>query len=1099
MSINDGLPDNSVKCIYEDVDGFIWLGTKNGLARYDGVRMQTFKTVPDDNYSLPDNFVYSISQLEDKSLVIGGANLSVSILTSDLKFNRSIGETLSLVCKSHVAVSKVVQDKNGFLWVATFGNGLFVFSIDGTLQRQYTSKIYDAKGISSLKVSDLLVDDSLIYVANESNYIDVIDINDFSVKHFRATKSIMPFQSFGSRLCRSADGGVWYSTERQGVYRFYPDDFKFAEFTWLGQSFSAIISDIAVYNDSTLLVAYDGAGLSQVNIYTHESAKYVNNPLFKQSLPGNALWSLHVTKQDAVWVGLFAKGMASSTRESRRMRVYSNKTSKGAMLAENSILSIFPFDRSHCLFSTDGGGMYLLNYSNYDVTPFERGKDGLKVVKTISSINGNVVCGTYGKGLQFLDYVNDQSLLKLKDTLKDRSVWSITADSSKSIWVGTLYDGLYHYSDSLRVYKDDGKEDLPANMINALACDSYGTVWVGTEGGGAVFYSKGGFYTYAGVKPSKKVVYDIATVSDGNVWIGYKNGGIDIVHNDNEQYVLKKSLLEMENSVLSIFALDSLVCITTERSVILYTLSGDVVKEWSFVDGIVSEGFNNNSLLCLNSKIYAGGVSGLNEIETYVNNSEIVYPPQVERVQFIRNGKQFFAESNDWVYESNDTIHLSYSDLTLSIFLVKPSKGVVANSYEYRVKGLVQDWNNVSNMTLNFPYIKGGVYELELRSVSNQQKSKTNVVVLNVELPLWKKKWFVALVVVILIVFLFSIYAYRDYTHKKYEAKLKKDVLERTTFIREQNSKLEESSKELISKNNLLYEQKVTLEAHRYELEQVNETLLVQREEISRQAEKIGEKNKLLTKSLNYAKRIQDSLFPSSKQFETVLPNSFLFFRPKEIVSGDFFWLQQVDECIVVAEVDCTGHGVPGAFMSMIGNALLNEIVTNKKIVNPAEIFYLMNEELMRIFSLGDFDAEAQDDGMDLSIAVLKPKEKTVSIASAMQSIFVVDGNGVKIHTGDIFSIGGLMARFKSPVYTSDDISIEDGKMIVLSSDGFIDQFGGESREKYGVDRFVDLLKKVYADRSNKETLNCRVKNEFEGWVGNKNQLDDVLIAGFWF
>jgi len=316
------------------------------------------------------------------------------------------------------------------------------------------------------------------------------------------------------------------------------------------------------------------------------------------------------------------------------------------------------------------------------------------------------------------------------------------------------------------------------------------------------------------------------------------------------------------------------------------------------------------------------------------------------------------------------------------------------------------------------------------------------------------------------------------------------NILKEKENLKEETSLLKEDYFEVNTQNE-------ELRTNSEQLMEINEMILAQKKQIEIQSKNILEKNNLLTQSLKSAQRIQHSLFPKSEDIKKQLPKSAIFFQPKDIVSGDFYWMRNVDDKIYVAEVDCTGHGVPGAFMSMIGNTLLNEIIVNQKITAPQEIFQKLNESLLFIFSHEEFDDEAQDEGMDLTLAVIDRTNSKIDLISAMQNFFVCKNNEISIFKGDIFSIGGFISRMKKPVYTVYEFAIEEGLRIFLSSDGFVDQFGEIERDKYGVERFNQLL---YRSRSMSIELQIEhIKESFNKWKSTHEQMDDVLILGFEF
>ena len=346
------------------------------------------------------------------------------------------------------------------------------------------------------------------------------------------------------------------------------------------------------------------------------------------------------------------------------------------------------------------------------------------------------------------------------------------------------------------------------------------------------------------------------------------------------------------------------------------------------------------------------------------------------------------------------------------------------------------------------------------------------------------------------LVFIVFLYIWSKYK-KRRNREIQKIIDDRTHIINLEKTILQKQTDSLKVKNFEVKTQNSELRTESQQLKETNEMILQQNKMIEEQSQKIHKKNELLTQSLNYARRIQHSLFPNITDIKKVLPKSSLFFQPKDIVSGDFYWMHSYDDLIIIAEVDCTGHGVPGAFMSMIGNTLLNEIVINKQIHSPQEIFKKLNEELLFIFSHDDFDDEAQDEGMDLTLAVINTKTKKLQIASAMQNFYIIKNKEVNIYRGDIFSIGGLISRLKKPVYTTHDFDISDGLRIIMSSDGFVDQFGGAEKDKFGVDRFYKLLSDT-SILSVDDQIN-EIKSHFSKWKGSQDQMDDILIIGFEF
>ena len=255
----------------------------------------------------------------------------------------------------------------------------------------------------------------------------------------------------------------------------------------------------------------------------------------------------------------------------------------------------------------------------------------------------------------------------------------------------------------------------------------------------------------------------------------------------------------------------------------------------------------------------------------------------------------------------------------------------------------------------------------------------------------------------------------------------------------------------------------------------------------------IETQNKKITDSINYAKRIQDSILPEADEIQKILPQSFVLFQPKDIVSGDFFWLSQIDNRILIAVADCTGHGVPGAFMSMIGNTLLNEIINYNPYLLPSKILALLNNRVAKALHQKYGTIQSQDDGMDISLCCIDYANSEIKFAGANHSIYLIHNNEVQEIRGDIYSIGGVFAK-QEVSFTDKVISIEKGAMLYLFTDGYKDQFGGAERLKFKSSRFEKLLLEIYQLplHQQKDMLD----NAFKNWKGTLAQLDDVLVAG---
>ena len=260
--------------------------------------------------------------------------------------------------------------------------------------------------------------------------------------------------------------------------------------------------------------------------------------------------------------------------------------------------------------------------------------------------------------------------------------------------------------------------------------------------------------------------------------------------------------------------------------------------------------------------------------------------------------------------------------------------------------------------------------------------------------------------------------------------------------------------------------------------------------EIARQRESIQKSNEKMTASINYASRIQSAMLPDLAEISRYLPDSFVFFRPRDIVSGDFYWMQEKDGKILLATVDCTGHGVPGAFMSMIGIDILNEIVNGKGITAPDQILNLMHKRIRQALKQ---EVTQNRDGMDIALCVIDRDGKQLIFSGAKTSIVYCQHNQLLEIKGNNVPIGGLQHE-KDRIFTRHTITTEAPTTFYLFTDGYKDQFGGENNTKLTARAFKQLLFGMHKQPA--ETQKTLLSNYLEEWMGSNPQLDDILVIG---
>jgi serine phosphatase RsbU (regulator of sigma subunit) len=261
---------------------------------------------------------------------------------------------------------------------------------------------------------------------------------------------------------------------------------------------------------------------------------------------------------------------------------------------------------------------------------------------------------------------------------------------------------------------------------------------------------------------------------------------------------------------------------------------------------------------------------------------------------------------------------------------------------------------------------------------------------------------------------------------------------------------------------------------------------------LSRQKEEIQKKNEAIMSSLQYAQRIQSAIHPAEKKMEETLGEFFVLYKPKDIVSGDFYWVGQTGNVTVVAAVDCTGHGVPGAFMSMIGGSLLRQIIMERGITNPAEILMRMDSGVRKFLR----QEETQNrDGMDMGLCVVDKINGKIHFCGAKNPCLYVFQGKIEEIKGSKQAVGGAISKKLNDPFKTLSVDYQPGMFIYLLSDGFQDQFGGTENKKYGFSNLKRLLASLAGlpAHEQKEEL----EKTFDSWKGVHKQIDDVMIFGF--
>ncbi len=373
-----------------------------------------------------------------------------------------------------------------------------------------------------------------------------------------------------------------------------------------------------------------------------------------------------------------------------------------------------------------------------------------------------------------------------------------------------------------------------------------------------------------------------------------------------------------------------------------------------------------------------------------------------------------------------------------------------ATLYQYRIKGLSENWSHWSpERDINLDFLPDGLYEIQVRAKDVFGRiSNISSLQLTVKKPFWKTWWFILIIFTAFTILLIIIVKYRELYLKRKNELLEGIVKKRT------------------------------------------ETITVQKDKIEKQHKLVLQQKELITSSINYARRIQQAMLPPEEELNNSLPEYFVLYKPKDIVSGDFYWTTKHGNDILVAVADCTGHGVPGAFLSMLGMSLLSKIVNESKITTPHLILSRLREEIKYALHIKGEKDEPQD-GMDISVCKIDSVNSKIHFSGAYNPLVIIRNDKIIVKRADRQPVAMYL---KEKEFTGHAMQLHKDDMIYLFTDGYADQFGGIYKKKLKSANFKNLLLSLHSKSvtEQKETL----EEFFDSWKGNLEQIDDITILG---
>ena len=1050
-SIEDGLPVSTVLTMIQDSRGYLWLGTQGGgVSRFDGYNFINFNS----EKGLVNNTIRTI--LEDsKGNLWFGTDDGISFYDGYLF--RTINKDDGL---SGTLVVKIYEDKQNNIWAGT----------DEGLNKIGFVNNYDSVNIKTYSYIDGL-SDNLIFDIYEDRYerlwlafygggINILTFSDNAGlqvdKLFRGT---IPSDII---LCieEDSEGNLWFGTGDEGAFKiegFTSSSLGKIKTFNINNGFpDNTIWDILSDNDGNIWFGTDKAG-----IVKYDQDQFRNYSI-EQGFPDKQVLCLLQDSEKNIWTGTFSSGIC------RLMGEHFSHYTEEQGLTNNQIYDIDQDAKANYWLASHGGGLIKLTFQNDK--PFFKSytvDDGLpdNYINSIYITEDNIIwLATKENGIARFDGKNIINYTE-ENHLVDNHVNCIMVDSRQQVWSGTR-GGISLLNDKGFFTINEENWELPHNEVQTIIEDKNGNIWVGTLAGLAkikdstmtTFDEEEGLYF--------KEIYALAEDTDGNIWIGTNGGGLFKYEIDSQEeqpikLIADNSILRSTNIVSLVFQNDSVLLVGTNVGFdkLVLDKKGEIIsaKNYYKSNGFIGMENNLNSILKDNKgNIWFGTVKGITcykpELEKINTKPPINHLTELDLLFKKVNWNEHADSLYPWTLLPR-SLRLPYSENHLTFKWTGISLSNPENvRYKYKLDPVDKDWSP-SRLLPEQTYsgISPGDYSFLVMSENENGiwNKKPFTFNFTIRPPFYQTWWFITIMVVMVIIAIITYIKYREKQLVREKRILEQKVNERTVEI------------------------------------------LKQKTEIENQKDIIEQKNIDITDSIRYAKRIQDAILPSLKVIKDNLKDSFVLYLPKDIVSGDFYWVKEKNESLVIVAADCTGHGVPGAFMSMLGISFLNEIVEKDNITSPEKILNTLRENIVTALRQRGLETESKD-GMDMAVCAYNKKLKRLSFAGANNPLYLVRNRELVQTDGNRMPVA---IHIKMEDFTKHDIPIEPGDSLYIFSDGFVDQFGGPEGKKFKNKKFKQLLVDIQGENMGvqKEILNKTMTE----WRGEQEQIDDIVVLGF--
>lgn len=785
ITTENGLSKSSITSILQDSKGFMWIGTFNGLNRYDGYEFRIYLYNQNDSKSISHNYISSLHEDYEGKLWVGtsdGLNCYNSSTDNFIRYRFNKNNPNSI---SDNQIEVIYEDKDKQLWIGTRNGGVNRFDRKkGTFVRFYYGN--NKNSLSSNFIQSFFDDsEGNIWIGHRNGAIDIFNKKNGSIKQLKINDNKFSYSAIRA-IVQTPDKSIWIGTQGEGLYKLIFKDGKIFDLvnykTKQGQTNGIsgnFILSLMVGSDNKLWIGTEDEGLNILDIRHEKFFHYKSDPLDYSSLNNNSVYIIYEDVVGNVWIGTYAGGINLISKGGVSFQYYRHLPGSSNSPVHNNINGFWEDTKGNIWIATGGGGLEMFDRKNNKFIHNYKNLAGDVILSLYEDSDNNLWIGTWANGLFKFNIKtgNAAQYTKEKNGLASNNIFQILEGEKGELWLCTFWGGLTAFNtltQKSNVYNTENS-GLSDNDLRAMTKDYEGNLWLGTDIGLVYFNPKRKiFKTYRHEEEkansiSKGFVSYVMQSKDSSLWIG-TTSGLNKYDVKTESFIHfnAKSGLPNDEITCIIEDNDGYLWISTNKGVSKFDTKKNTFKNFDVTDGLQGGEFNTRSgIKTKNGEIFFGGVNGFNIFQPYNLKDNQFIPPVVINDLKIFN-KPVSIGGEDSPLEKNiiesEEISLSYKQSVFSfgfvaLNYVNPEK----NKYAYMMEGFDDDWNYVgSNRTATYTNLDPGRYVFKVKASNNDGiwNEKGASIVVKIEPPFWKTWWAYLLEAILIIAIVYFIADY---------------------------------------------------------------------------------------------------------------------------------------------------------------------------------------------------------------------------------------------------------------------------------------------------------------------------------------------------